>query len=251
MKADIVEVDSQVLGRNVLAIGDYDPGQDFAVFERTYVVAHDPLYVYCTLPIENIAGVHALEQHGFRFAECQLRCSLRLRRRFPVAGLPYSFELVEAEEDLSPILEIADETFQHDRWTTDPMMGHRQAGERFRRYVMKSLRAADEAVFRLRSLTTGDTVAFKTHRYVGNDEVLFLLAGVHPKYKNLGVGVANDHFHFNQLADKGIRRGTGHVTANNYAMINLGVGHSGFKVVAALAVLRKVYSPQATGTERS
>jgi len=37
MKVERLEIDSRVLGGNVLAISDFDPQADFANFERRYV----------------------------------------------------------------------------------------------------------------------------------------------------------------------------------------------------------------------
>jgi hypothetical protein len=237
-----VDVDSNVLGRSVLAIHDFDANADFPAFERTYVKDHDPFYVSCKIPLERISSVHLLEKAGFNFIECQVQASITLRKPFDVSVLPYSFEQITRESELAPVLEIAASTFTCDRFAIDPVIGQELAGKRCAEYVHKSFRSPEEYVYRLVDRSSGRTVAFKTHRLVGNAEVLFLLGGVHPDFKNIGLGAANDYFEFNELIRSGIKRGVTHVSARNHAVVNLELGNLGFRVLATSAVMRKIYA---------
>ncbi len=237
----MLEIDSQVSGNNVLAIDDFDPQADFAAFERDYVAEHAPRYVSCKVPLENMESVHALEDAGFRLAECQIRSFIRLRKPFDTTPFPYRFEEVTRAEDLADVLEIAGSTFEHDRFSTDRSVSRGESGRRYRAYVMKSFHAKDEAVYRLIDSADGSTVAFKTHRYVSATEVLFLLGGVRPDLKNLGVGLINEHFEFNELIRKGVKQGVTHISASNYPVFNLEIGGLGFRVLTTFAVLRKIY----------
>jgi hypothetical protein len=242
MRAELIEIDSQIFGRNVLAIHDFDIYSDFAAFERSYVAPHAPAYVSCKVPVENIAGIHALEDAGFRFVECQIRSSIKLRKTHDTSPYRYSFERVTSEEDLAAVLEIGGATFLHDRFRADPCYSPGDSGRRYQAYVAQSFRSPDEAVYRLIDGSNGNTVAFKTHRYVSPTEVLFLLGGVHPDFKNLGLGLINEYFEFNELIRKGINRGVTHISASNYPVFNLEIGHLGFHVMTTFAVLRKVYN---------
>jgi hypothetical protein len=167
--------------------------------------------------------------------------SIKLRKPYDTAALPYDFERVETEENLAAVLEIAGTTFVHDRFRVDPSIDASLPGARYREYVRQSFAAPDEAVYRLVERATGRTVAFKTHRYLGLSEVLLLLGGVHPDYKNLGLGLVNEYFEFNELIRKGIRLVTTHISAANYPVFNLEVGEIGFRVLDTSAVLRKRY----------
>lgn len=242
MKIERIAIDSQVLGGNVLAIQDFDPAADFAAFERSYIADYKPVYVSAKVPLERILDVHALESAGFQLAECQIRSMIKLRKPYDVAAYPYDFERVVREEDLGPVLDIADTTFVHDRFSTDRSIDPAVSGARFRGYVRQSLLAPDEAVYRLVDRERR-TVAFKTHRYVGGTEVLFLLGGVHADYKTLGLGLINEYFEFNELIRKGIRKGITHISAANYPVFNLEIAQLGFRVLTTFAVMRKTYSP--------
>jgi hypothetical protein len=65
-----------------------------------------------------------------------------------------------------------------------------------------------------------------------------LLGGVHPNYKNIGLGVISSHYCFNQLKDDGFKRVITHISAANMPIINLELGHFGFKVEDVCVVLR-------------
>ncbi len=242
MKAERLEIDSRVLGGNVVAISDFDPETEFAEFEQRYVEEFHPIYVSCKIPLERISEVHILESQGFGLIEGQIRASVKLRKMHDVSRFPYDFGPVTREEDLTSVLEIAGTTFAHDRFSMDPRLAPGVSGTRYREYVRHSFLTPDEAVFRLVDRATGQVVAFKTHRYVSESEVLFLLGGVHPDYKNLGVGVINEYFEFNMLMQKGIRFGITHISASNYPIFNLEIGNLGFRVLTTFAVMRKIYA---------
>ncbi|MDD5309575.1 MAG: hypothetical protein PHU25_19835 [Deltaproteobacteria bacterium] len=241
MEIEHLEIDSTAFGGNVLAIHGFSANDDLASAERSYVDKYRPMYVSCKVPIDALAEIAALEQHGFNFVECQLRSTIRLANRHDTSKFPYVFERVTTEDALADVLKIAGATFVDDRFCKDPRIGKPASSERYRRYVEKSFKTGDEAVYRLCDPQTKRTLAFKTHRYVGDDEVLFLLGGVHPGYKTVGLGVVNEYFEFNELYDKGIRKGTTHISAANYPVFNLEIGRLGFRVVAAFAVMRKMY----------
>jgi hypothetical protein len=241
MKIERIAIDSQVLGASVLAIQDFDPTADFAAFERDYIAGYAPVYVSAKIPLERISDVQALESAGFRLAECQIRSTIKLRKPYDVSAFPYEFERVVRQEDLGPVLDIAATTFVHDRFTTDRSIDPSVSGARYQEYVRHSFLAPDEAVYRLID-REGRTLAFKTHRYLGGTEILFLLGGVHADYKNLGLGLINEYFELNELIRKGIRKGTTHISAANYPVFNLEIAQLGFRVLTTFAVMRKTYN---------
>ncbi len=241
MKAERIDVDSFVLGRSVLSIADFDSGEDFAAFEKRYVGEYDPAYVSCKVPLERVSDVHQLETFGFGLVECQLRASIRLRKLFDVSRFPYDFEQVHDQAELQPIFDIASSTFTCDRFHNDPALGPALGGARYVEYIRRSFSAPDQFVYRLVDRSNRRTVAFKTHRRTGRDEVLFLLGGVHPDFKQMGLGAISDFYEFNELIRSGVKTGITHVSAINYPVINLEIGSLGFRVASVSAVLRKIY----------
>jgi hypothetical protein len=241
MTTELIEIDSLVLHGNVLSIHDFDPEADLEVFERSYVDEYDPVYVACKIPMERVDDAHVLQNAGFQLIECQIRFAIDLCKPFDVSALPFDFEAVTREEDLRDVLDIAGTTFKNDRFSLDRSLDASVSGARFREYVRQSFQAPNEAVYRLVDRASGQTVAFKTHRYKSSTDVLFLLTGVHPDFKSLGIGRINEYFELNELIRKGIKRGITHISAANYAAFNLYIGGLGFRVLTTFAVLRKVY----------
>jgi hypothetical protein len=236
------EIDTQVLGRAILQLsGPYDA--DFARIESEYVQAHQPLYVVYKAPIEDVASIQHLEDHGFRFVETQLRLTFRLRRHFDTGKTPYVFERVTTEDQLREVLQIAANTFTDDRFLIDPKLRDAQqvSSARYQAYVRQSFQRPDERVYRLVNPTSGETVAFKTHRIVDPEEALMLLGGVHVHYKSAGVAPINAYHEFNELMKNGVKRFTTHVSARNYGVMNLEIGGFQYRIKQTFIVIRKMY----------
>jgi hypothetical protein len=248
VKATLIPIDSEVLGGNVLAIEEFDGAADFARFEAAYVEEHRPVYVSCKVPLERIADVHSLERHGFNLVECQVRSSMNLREPMRSAASPYNFSRVTTDEELAAVLDIAGSAFEHDRFSIDPLLAPRVSGQRYRRYVEQSYASPDDAVYRLFDPVKGTTVAFKTHRYLENGEVLLLLGGVHNDYRRLGVGVMNTLAELAELRRLGKTGITTHISAINLQVFTLEIGRLGFKVVSTFAVMRKCYPAAGAGS---
>jgi hypothetical protein len=240
------EIDSEVLGRSVLDLGEFDPACDFSEFEREYCNRHRPVYVSCKIAAEDIEHVHLLEDRGFRFVEFQVRVYCALSKSYDVSRYGYRYELVEGGADLSAVLEIASSIFEHDRFSRDPFFraweGRNISGERYRRYVMKSFEAADECVYKLVKEVTSEIVGFGTHRITGPESALLLLGGIKHEYNGAGLGAINDYFGWNELKRKGVKWLYGHASGANYPILNLNVKGMGFRIVQCFVVLRKTYS---------
>jgi acyl carrier protein len=241
MGVERMEIDSLVFGRDVLDIYDFDPAGDFMAFERAYREKYNPGYVCVKVPMDRVSEIQALEEAGFRLVECQLRIGINLRKPYDTSAYPYDFEQVTREEDVAEVAEIAGETFVHSRFYVDPCLDPAISGRRNREFVWQSFRSPEEAIFRLVDRQSRRTVAFRTHRYSNPGEANLLLGGVHPAYKNLGLGLVNDYFYFNALMRMGVSHVTTRISAANCSILNLEVAGLGFRVLDTWAVLRKLY----------
>lgn len=239
------EIDSDVVGRPVLDIADFDRNCDFVAFERDYCNRERPIYVTCKVPAELIADVHALEDHGFRFVEFQIRLRGTLHKAYDTSTYNFTYSPVTNAKDLEAVLDIASSIFEHDRISRDPFfeqwIGRNISGERYRRYVLKSVEAANEYVYKLVDNTTNEIVGFSTHRILTPESALLLIGGVHDQHRTSGVGAINDYFALNELRRKGVKWFHTHISGANYPIINLEVKGIGFRVIQSFVVLRKVY----------
>ncbi len=241
MHVNKVEIDSQAFGKNFLEIRDYDSSADFGAFEAGYIKEYTPFYVSCKMPIENIKDIQALGKHGFEFIEYQVREQLGLKKAFPVIK-PYQFELVDNDADLQKVLEIADTTFEHDRFTIDPLLPKSFSGERYKAYVMKSYLAEDEFLYKCFNGTTGEILGFKTHKIINGNEAIMFLGGIDNKYKRSPIPVINGYLELNELLRKGVKKVTTHISGSNYGVQNLEIKEFGYKVTNGFVVLRKIYA---------
>jgi len=241
MKVEKIEIDSAVFGRNVLALTAVTPSDDLVAAEAAYRGQFQPVYVSCRVGLEELATIHHLEAHGFELIECQIRSGIRFKKDYEVSRFPYEYQRVTTPAALDQVLEIAERTVVHDRFTVDAAVPAGISGERYRRYVCKSFSAPDEAVWRLFDPAAQMTLAFRTHRVTAPGEVLLYLGGVHPDFKALGLGVISSYFCFNQMKRDGIRKAVTHISAINYPVFDLEIGNLGFRPTATFAVLRKIY----------
>jgi hypothetical protein len=245
MKVMKNEIDSEILGRPVLEIAEFDGTGDFAILEAEYLKREDPIYITCRLNAEQIEDVHSLEDRGFRFVEFQMRLRGTLHKTYDTSAYNYSYLPVTNPRDLEAVSKLASSIFEHDRVSRDPFFrGWRErniSGERYRRYVLKSDAADDECVYKLVDNATQEIVGFSTHRILTADSALLLIGGVQNQHKKSGVGAINDYFALNELKRKGVKWFHTHVSGSNYPIINLEVKGIGFRVVQSFVVLRKVY----------
>jgi hypothetical protein len=239
MRIQIEEIDSLAVGANVLTIKDYSINEDFARFERDYLITYQPRYVACKILATDLPGIHRLESFQFNFVEFQISLTAKVKL-YDLTPFPYKFEEATSEEDLASVLEIASSIFTHDRFFVDEAMGKEISSERYRRYVEKSFHAKDEYVHKL-SLASGEIVAFVSHKVLDNGEAVLLLGGVKNGYTKTGLGVLNDQFVINELHRKGIKRLSGAFSGINYPVMNMEIGGLGFRVVSTWVVMRKVY----------
>ena len=241
MKINKIEIDTLATGKNIMEITDFSKEPGFLEFEKDYIQRENPFYVYTKIPIEELDTIHAVEKSGFQFVETQLRMTHKLKKKYPVSK-QYEFKEVINQDDVKKIQEFAVTTFVDDRLAIDPLMDSKIAGKRYSQYISSSFEIKDQKLYKLMDTKSKQIVAFKTHKYLENNEVLLLLGGVVPKFKNLGVGLINGFAELNELRLKGNQRLYTHISARNYPIMNMEIGAFGFKVVQSYLVFRKVYS---------
>lgn len=235
-------IESKVFGKNFLEIKEFSRNEDFTRFEKDYLGKYNPFYVAVKIPIENLNDIHALEKIGFNFIETQIKEILRLKKPLnPFSFYPYKLEQVSNESDLDAVLEIAANTFKHDRFSLDPMIPDKFSGDRYKFLVRQSYEQKDEFVYKFFNSQTGEILGFKTHKILAADEALMYLGGIAEKYKRSPLPVINGYLELNELFQKGITRVTTHISGNNYGVLNLEVKEFGYKVTQVYMVLRKIY----------
>jgi hypothetical protein len=202
-----------------------------------------PSYVSCKIPISHIATIQAAQRSGFEFVETQLRTVLSLRKFYDTDKYPYDYVPVETETDLVAVQSIAESTIEHDRFSLDPMIGKNFSGNRYRKYLEQSFRSPNEEIWCVKSKKSGQILTFRSHRVINDKEVQLLIGGVHPDFKEVGLGVISSFYCFSSLKAAGYSRANTHISAANLPIVNLEVGYFNFRVTDTFVVLRAVVTP--------
>lgn len=243
MNISQIDLDSQVMKQAVLSLDELSESANFAADERAYIAKYNPIYSFCKIPIEELSLINYMESNGFQLVEIQLRLSRKVAKRYDIPRTQYIFEEVTSESVLKEVLDIAATTFTIDRIYNDPIFpdAERKASERYIAYVKNSFEVENERVFRMFDTTTEETVAFKTHRLLPDNQALCLLGGIRQDLLRTGLAPLNVQYEHNQFFKQGIKRFTTHVSARNYGIMNLEIGGFRFRVQQTFAVLRKYY----------
>lgn len=239
-RLEYLEIDSSVFGFHSWMLDQVSDSSSFASV-LDYVKRSDKKsFVTCKIQIDRIDLVHAAEQVGFSYVETQFQTSLRIPKEFDLSRYPYDYVRVETRSDLNEVLDIAAKSIEHDRFSRDPLIGKVTSGERYCRYLENSFDRDGDEIWSVRSRQSGKLLTFRSHRIVNHKEVSLLIGGVHPAHKESGLGVISSHFCFSMLKSSGFTRANTHISAANLPIVNLEVGHFGFRIVNAYVVLRTV-----------
>lgn len=241
MRYRLVDIDSSVLGAPVLALEDVTSPCDIAALEDAYVRELSPAYVSCRVQLGDVAALHALQAHDFRFIECQLKTVVEPRRMFDTSAYPYSYEQTTTAEDLESVVAIACTAIRHDRFSIDPEIPPWYSGRRYEAYVRQSCESADDEVWHLREHQTGRIVAFRTHRRLAGGDMLLLLDAVSPRVPTVGVSMIAAQFFLSEMCRRGVPALTTHASVINLPSFTLEITGLGFRLVQPFAVLRKIY----------
>jgi hypothetical protein len=233
-------IDSEVFGFDVYSLDETSTQREFADSIRLLELQNSKAYVSFRTAIENVSQIHLAERFGFEFVETQFRTVLKLRKEFDTSKFPYDYIRIEDESKLQEALIIAKSTIEHDRFSRDPVIGKELSGERYERYLRDSFERHDDEIWCVQSRETGRLLTFRSHRIIDDREVSLLIGGVHPDFKNLGLGVVSSHFCFNQLRESNFKRAVTHISAANVPILNLEVGHFDFQVISSFVILRKL-----------
>ena len=237
---DYLEVDSEVLELSAWNLLEIASESDFLEAIQSVGKSKTTNYITCKLPIESMHLIHAAEAAGFHFVETQFKTVIRLNKSFDTAKYPYDYVRIESLDDLSNVLKIAESTIEHDRFSRDPRIGSIVSGLRYQKYLEDSFHRDDDEIWAVKSKSTGQILTFRSHRQVSQDEVNLLIGGVHPDFKDLGLGIISSHFCFNQLRLSEFRRAITHISAANTPIMNLELGHLGFRISQTYVVMRAI-----------
>ena len=237
----IEEIDTEVFGFDVYSFNSANTTSSLAEQIKEIEVLGRPAYLTLRIDALETSEIEKVESHGFHYVETSFSTTVRLpKKRFDTTRYPYEYHKIESLAELDEVCEIADRTTNLDRFTLDPMIGKQLSGKRYVRYLQRSFQDASEEIWAVRSRKSERLLTFRSHRWVSADKVRLLNGGVHPDFKECGLGVVSTHFCFNSLMEFGAKKADTQISAANVPVVNLEVGHFNFKVTKTFVTLRKV-----------
>lgn len=238
--AEDLPVDSAVLGLPVFQISGIDSHQELKGEVNRIDDLHQENFLICKISSDRLDLIHFAEELGFRFVEIQLDTALSLRKAPRKYYSNYEYSRIEDQVQLEQVLEIASTTNDSDRYSRDPMFGHKLSGRRYREFLLKSFDDPMEEIWAVVNKRNRAVLTFRSHRHLSDRCVRLLNGGVHPAYKGLGLGVVSSHLCFLNLISRGYETAETSISASNTPIVNLELGHCGFRVTGSVAVLRRL-----------
>jgi hypothetical protein len=231
-------IDSDLLGFGVYSLTEFSVKDDLVT--ALSKISDVDCYVVCKVPSHQLAEIHCLEAHGFRFSEVQLHLRKTIKGLLRV---PEQFDFVRASETDIPTLQAcADEAFDDDRMRRDPRIEPSTALRRYRGYIDRAFHSPDQRVYKTILRATGEFVAFKSHRIDSPEAATLLLGAVSKRYRNSGAGLVNSSLELNRLYLDGVKSVQTRISAANSAIMNLELGSLGFVAAESTVVLAQYIS---------
>lgn len=241
MRAVLSEVDTLVQGRAILDIVQPALSADLPGLEAAWVRDHHPRMATVKIDCEDLPLVHAFEDLGFRFVECQLTLRRRVTRLLPVDAEGFLHARVETEAQLAPVLALAQSIFTTDRYSRDERLAMPAPGRRYVEYLRRAFAAPDQEIWTVVDKSNGTVASFGSHLNLPNHEVRSLLGGLHPDYQGSGVGMIADYLGNNLMYNRGVKVLWTAVTTINYPVLPVHLNHMGYRITRSMLVLRKLY----------
>jgi len=238
LRINRLEIDSAVAGMDVYECMVKSSDVSFLDIVAEVQRRSTRSYIVVKVPASDLTMIQAAEDAGFRFAELQYRTAYRIRGNFDTSRYAFDYVRVQSQSLLDQACDIAKTSIVHDRVSLDPALGSGISGARYVAYLKDSFARDEDEIWAVKSRASGHLLTFRSYRRTDESTVNLLIGGVHPDHKNSGLGVISSHFCFNQLHADGVRKAFTHVSAANLPILNLEVGHFGFRVTDAHVVLR-------------
>jgi hypothetical protein len=125
MNVKVLETESELLGRKVLRLDDWETAEEIVESESNWHKLHDPAYVFCLVDSTDLPSILLLEDHGYRFSEFRIKSRLFTAETdiSTRSFYPYQAELITEPEDLQKALDILLTTRHDDRFSNDSTLG--------------------------------------------------------------------------------------------------------------------------------
>lgn len=240
-----LEVESELLSRQVLSLGDNLSAIDYSGAEDEIIKKYNPGYIQIMLDSDDLKNINSYEDSGFRFAEFRLFRYLRTTNLFVSSKsyYPYKIELINGEERIEDALNILNQCKRDDRFSIDPTIPEGFAKKRLELYIRKSFMSfPEEFALGLINTNTGELVAFKTGKYISKSHVLYFYSYIaeNREFQKFSVMLENGVLEF--LINQKVSYIEAVTSCLNIAELNESLKESGYSVNKTMVLLRKIFT---------
>ena len=244
MNIKVLETESDLLGRKVLSLDDWETAGEIVTTESHWRKLHDPAYVFCLVDSTDLTSIQILEDHGYRFSEFRLKSRLFTAETdiSTRSFYPYQAELIAEPEDLQKALDILLTTRHDDRFSNDPTLGKDFSSQRVKANLEKSFHSwPSEFLLGLFNTHRSELVAFRSGVFLSKTEAHYYQYGVEQSCDFEHTAGMLDTFTIEFLAQRGVKIINVVSTGFNTPELNRLLKNFDFGIDSTQVLLRKVF----------
>ena len=187
--------------------------------------------------------VHNLEKLGYNFTECLYEVRKDLFEIINQSPLCKLFELQTItkrdQKYMNEIINIAQNTFDKDRYHMDPQIPHELADQRYKNWVINSLEEKDVSIYAYISQKERNVASFLITKKQ-DKSINLILGGVLPKLKGYGVFYCMLIDCLNTFYKEGNTSVFTKISGSNFEIFNMYM-FLNFKINKRTIVMRKIF----------
>lgn len=246
MRITKLDIESNILGREVYQVEEIEDGSSFTAEEATIISKYHPYYIQCMLDAGDLETIHAMEDAGFRFVEFRLKKMLDVNSFQSISEYsyyPYYVKRFRDEQNFRKAQQILKSSSPDDRFTRDPIIADDLSQNRLQGYLQKSYdNSSSEFLYGLFNKNTEELLGFKTIEIKNGDQVIFCQTAIKEELDTKKFTHMLDSMVISQLLESGILSFYAITSGLNLMEMDLHLSVLKYKNVSSSVILRKVYS---------
>jgi hypothetical protein len=244
MKIDILNLESELFGRNVLRIDEVNSAQEIVDQENDVIKKYDPGYIYLLIDSTVLSAINELEMNGFHFSEFRIFSELdtsgsEINEK---AFYPYYVQTIGEDHWFQACLQMMGNKKNDDRFSNDPLIEASFSRLRNQHNLKRTYDAyPDEFFLGFFNANRSQILGFRSGSQISKHEFYYYQSGLDKKYNNEHYAEMLESLAINYLKQNGIQIIHAVTTGFNIIELNRFI-NLGFKVKSSKVILRKLYT---------
>ncbi len=244
MKFKSHKIDEAVFGGAVLELLELNDLEQLSEGIDSIERSEQPVYMYTKVEESDIALIHELEQHGFRFVETQFNILLQLKDQFnAMSYFPYKIAEVTERSELDRVFYISDENFSDNRISADKQLKHGTGNLRYKGFINQSFENENEHLFKIYNSQSNEIVGFQSGKLINQKEAQMFLGGLCKDYQQSLSGI-NYELYFAELVRRGFFMLRILMSGKSFRHLNFEIKGYDYQIEGSKVVLRKICKNQ-------